>query len=63
MQDDPHEPVPASGYFLADADPQQARAVEYQLMAAHGWEFLIDNHVCEEQSGTEVIHTAVLGEN
>ncbi|MCS4505464.1 hypothetical protein KBTX_02443 [wastewater metagenome] len=65
MQQQPQHrpPAPASGYYFAEAQPEQDRAVSYSLTAAHGWEFLIDNHVREQDTGAEVMHAAVLGEN
>ncbi len=63
MRDEPNKPAPASGYYFTESKGRQDRAVGYDLMATHGWEFLIDNHVREQDSGAEVVHTAVLGEN
>ncbi len=64
MQDDPHEPAPRRGYYLAAGYARDERATAYPHIAPHGWEFLLDNHLREEEDrGAEVKHAAVLGEN
>lgn len=38
--------------------------VDYSPIAAHGWEFLLDNHLEAEAERSKAIrHAAVLGEN
>jgi len=62
MHIDPDQPEPASGYYLGSE--RADRAVEYSLNAAHGWEFLLDNHLeVEEDQRRAVRHSVVLGEN
>lgn len=62
MHADADQPEPASGYYLGT--DRADRAVEYSLSAAHGWEFLLDNHLeVEEDQRRAVRHSAVLGEN
>ncbi|PWG61669.1 hypothetical protein [Sediminicurvatus halobius] len=62
MQLNADQPEPASGYYLGTE--RADRAVEYTLSAAHGWEFLLDNHLeAEEEQRQAVRHSVVLGEN
>lgn len=62
MQTNSDQPEPASGYYLGGE--RADRAMEYSLNAAHGWEFLLDNHLeIEEEQRRAVSHSVVLGEN
>ncbi len=62
--DEPDQPG-QSGYYLKQCHPvRQDRAVDYNLTAAHGWEFLLDNHLeMEADRRRAVRHAVVLGEN
>jgi hypothetical protein len=53
------------GYYLMGRLPErQNRAVDYSLTAAHGWEFLLDNHLeTESERRKSLRHAVVLGEN
>ena len=43
---------------------QVDRACGYSVNAPHGWEFLLDNHLeNEEERRPQVAHVCVLGEN
>lgn len=54
-----------SGYYLKVRNSdRQNRAVDYSLTAAHGWEFLLDNHLeMEADRRKSLRHAVVLGEN
>lgn len=44
--------------------PLVDRACGYRVNAPHGWEFLLDNHLDDEEDRRpQVAHVCVLGEN
>lgn len=58
------QPAPTAYHFGQPESARFDRAVGYNLTAAHGWEFLLDNHLEQERDRQAAVnHAVVLGEN
>jgi len=64
LNSESEQSAPSGFYFRASDAGRCDRAVDYSLTAAHGWEFLLDNHLETDKDRRRAVkHAAVLGEN